>query len=1147
MSRWYSALAMILFWLLASNLPAANDHPYHQCVCVAAPEFFWNFTSGNNKPDIGLLSEPVLNGLPEIRSGGGPAFPEFPLFPTVNPALQLDGKSWIAFDDPGDQSPLDFHSGDSISIEAWVLPESIGDDQQVYVIGKGRTSNSGVAPENQNYALRLRGNSGQAYPGFLFRSAGEHGEFHRWTSDLGFEADGLWHHIAVSFEFGSTQPPKAWVDGVPSGGSWDMGAKTFSNAPVVDNDQLWIGSSMGGNPGNSFRGMVDEIAVFRRPLTDREIQERFHSTRPSASLTEIADHELPGETVVVDIRESVRLNEPWNSDGTRITSQWEQQTAAVTALPRKYLPGGIIGDRTNPSILRMRLRITTAALETQMLIRARSHARLSIDGQIVAELQQASYASDGHEEVPPAPEPLYEHMHPVPAGDQETVVPVSLTPGEHLIQFEAVIGGRNMRVEASETLVAWGTPQTAFYLLSAEQTLPGFLSEASDSETPAGIAGSAVFGMDERSWRLFSEKDARHRKSLEQAERQRQDINVAEFWNQRHKAARALIGLSQASPEPASTSPELTSIAIDQWIEAELKSRSLEPLKTVDDLTFLKRLALNTTGVIPSIDEIRWFMSLPESSRRSDAVSRFLNDERWADHWVPYWQDVLAENPGILKPELNNSGPFRWWIHDSFLDNKPMDRFATELVMMKGSRLGGGPAGFGMATQNDAPLAERALVLAAAFNARDMKCARCHDSPVNAYSQQQLFSMAAMLNRSPMKLPPGSTVPPGPDGERSKLITVSLEPGTSIAPVWPFAINHPDSPQPHAPAPQLIQNPADARELLALRLTHPTQSRFAEVIVNRLWERLFGRGLMPSADRWDEGPQSSPALLTALARQHIADGYNLRKTAALILNTRAWQRETAHDESPLVEAFGALPARRMTAEQIVDSLYLAAGKTFDAEMLTLDPEGRRPDSSFLNLGVPTRAWQFCSLSNERDRPALALPVAQTIYDLLIVYGWRDSRPSSLSQRNQDATVLQPLTLANGTAAHRLTQLNDGGSLTELAVQAPSTEEFIENLFLQILTRTPDQDELRMFTEAVTPGFDQRLIPGAIVPAQPVVRRNQVSWSNHLNSEATRIKQELELAAREGDAPSVRLNSDWRIRAEDVVWVLMNSPEFVFVP
>ena len=88
-----------------------------------------------------------------------------------------------------------------------------------------------------------------------------------------------------------------------------------------------------------------------------------------------------------------------------------------------------------------------------------------------------------------------------------------------------------------------------------------------------------------------------------------------------------------------------------------------------------------------------------------------------------YWQDVLAENPGILKPTLNNTGPFRRYLHQAFSDNKPFDRYATELIRMEGSRLFGGPAGFGLATQNDAPMAAKAHVLAKAFLAADMKCA----------------------------------------------------------------------------------------------------------------------------------------------------------------------------------------------------------------------------------------------------------------------------------------------------------------------------------------------------------------------------------------------------------------------------------------
>ena len=72
---------------------------------------------------------------------------------------------------------------------------------------------------------------------------------------------------------------------------------------------------------------------------------------------------------------------------------------------------------------------------------------------------------------------------------------------------------------------------------------------------------------------------------------------------------------------------------------------------------------------------------------------------------MPYWQDVLAENPGILKPDLNNTGPFRWWLHQSFSDDVPFDRFVTELVEMQGSQTLGAPAAFAQATLNDSPMA----------------------------------------------------------------------------------------------------------------------------------------------------------------------------------------------------------------------------------------------------------------------------------------------------------------------------------------------------------------------------------------------------------------------------------------------------------
>ena len=143
---------------------------------------------------------------------------------------------------------------------------------------------------------------------------------------------------------------------------------------------------------------------------------------------------------------------------------------------------------------------------------------------------------------------------------------------------------------------------------------------------------------------------------------------------------------------------------------------------------------------------------------------------------------VLAENPNLINPTLSNTGPFRWWIHESFLDNKPFDRFATELVMMEGSKYFGGPAGFELSTQNDAPMAVKARIVSQAFLGVEMKCARCHDDPYHEYLQQDLFSVAAMLRRAPQEVPVTSTIPGGDEAVKSLLVEVTLKPGQKIAP-----------------------------------------------------------------------------------------------------------------------------------------------------------------------------------------------------------------------------------------------------------------------------------------------------------------------------------------------------------------------------
>ena len=104
---------------------------------------------------------------------------------------------------------------------------------------------------------------------------------------------------------------------------------------------------------------------------------------------------------------------------------------------------------------------------------------------------------------------------------------------------------------------------------------------------------------------------------------------------------------------------------------------------------------------------------------------------------------------------------------------------------MEGSLAKGAPAGFSMASLNDAPMAAKADILSQAFLANKLSCARCHDAPFHPFKQKDLFSMAAMLEGKPIVLPESSTVPVR-EGGRQPFVKITLKAGESIDPHWPF-------------------------------------------------------------------------------------------------------------------------------------------------------------------------------------------------------------------------------------------------------------------------------------------------------------------------------------------------------------------------
>jgi hypothetical protein len=169
-----------------------------------------------------------------------------------------------------------------------------------------------------------------------------------------------------------------------------------------------------------------------------------------------------------------------------------------------------------------------------------------------------------------------------------------------------------------------------------------------------------------------------------------------------------------------------------------------------------------------------------------------------------------------------------------------------------------------------------------------------------------------------------------------------------------------------------------------------------------------------------------------------------------------------------------------------------------------------------------------------------------VSDVLAAFGWSGSRQGPVNGRETAPNVLQPGILANSTLSTWVTRATVGSPLADLAVGAKSPDALVESLFFRFLGRPPDSAELEAATATLATGFQSRLVanPSPIEPKEPLRR---VSWTNHLHKDANSLKVVMEQRACDGDPPDPRLAPAWRERYEDLLWSLVNTPEFVWMP
>ena len=480
-----------------------------------------------------------------------------------------------------------FTNGDSITLEAWVNPFELTDGQQVYIVGKGRTSNPKVAADNQNWALRLSAAGGLARPSFLFRNAdnrqGHTEDFHRWVANEGFAPGTGWHYVAVSYTFGEPDSIRGYVDGRPVGGEWDFGGPT-TKPPVVDNDEVWIGSSINGNMANTFPGLLDDVAIHRSILPQDRIAARWVVDEAVPPVPVIALAPVPEAGVLYEIIEGVP-DGTWHYGGRGPSESFTRPFFAFTDLPQRYNDSGLRADRPTPFVVRGRSHVTLPMGPQQITVRSRGAARVFLDGKRVAEIKPPWQRSDGHEKmfVPDRSGPA--GMRIVQPGDQQVIVDTVGDGRRHVLHVEVRVGGQERRPETGEFSASVGPPGEVPTIVAA-----------TDERIPLTDTG----------WTDLAARLETERMAANTAARRAAAAKQANSWQKRHDDARRFVEGSPgpAVPELPADRPEHARAVhnpIDRFINARLIVADVAPAPLADDAAFIRRLSLDVRGIVPTL------------------------------------------------------------------------------------------------------------------------------------------------------------------------------------------------------------------------------------------------------------------------------------------------------------------------------------------------------------------------------------------------------------------------------------------------------------------------------------------------------------------------------------------------------------------
>jgi hypothetical protein len=474
---------------------------------------------------------------------------------------------------------------------------------------------------------------------------------------------------------------------------------------------------------------------------------------------------------------------------------------------------------------------------------------------------------------------------------------------------------------------------------------------------------------------------------------------------------------------------------IDDKNLAKLQALRIPPSPDAGDAAFLRRAYLDATGTLPPADRLEGFLADRDPKKRAKLVDRLLESPEFVDYWAYKWSDLLLVSTNELP------APAMWafyrFVRQSVADNLPWDRFARSVITAKGDSLKNGAANYYVLHRDPIELTENSSM---AFLGMSLTCARCHNHPMEKWTQDQYYGVASLFSRVRLK----------DGGAAGDVVVIADEEGEILHPRKGVVM----SPQPLDGKALPVDARVDRREAFAEWLAQPENPYFARAIVNRVWRNFFGRGLIePEDDLRATNPASDEPLLDWLVADFLAHRYDMKHLIRTIMSSAVYARSSIPlpDNASDTKFLSHYPVKRLPAEVLLDAIARVT------EVPTNFP------------GYPS-GWR-----------SLQLPDTKVDSTFLASFGRPERLNTCSCERSSEPSMSQALHLANGATINEKLRAENSAVARAIASHLGDTA-VIDRLFHAALTRQPTKAERarleKILTEATAGAGDPKAAAAA---------------------------------------------------------------------